>query len=157
MNTTELDDCGVLVSCPKCGQRNRLQYDRLGQTGRCGKCGAELQAPGEPIDVANDVAFDALTSRSALPVLVDFWAPWCGPCKMVAPELNKVAREGAGKWLVAKVNTEIAQNLARRFRINAIPTMALFKDGHEVTRQVGAMAAPAIRKFLEPYLRNGKS
>ena len=76
---------------------------------------------------------------------------------MVAPELNKVGREGAGKWLVAKVNTERAQNLARRFRINAIPTMALFKDGLEVTRQVGAMAAPAIRKFLEPHLGNGKS
>ena len=76
---------------------------------------------------------------------------------MVAPELNKVAREGAGKWLVAKVNTEDAQSLARRFGINAIPTMALFKDGLEVTRQVGAMAAPAIRKFLEPYLKNGKS
>jgi thioredoxin 2 len=76
---------------------------------------------------------------------------------MVAPELNKVAREGAGKWLVAKVNTESAQNLAQRFRINAIPTMALFKGGLEVARQVGAMAAPAIRKFLEPYVKNGKS
>jgi thioredoxin-like negative regulator of GroEL len=76
---------------------------------------------------------------------------------MVAPELNKVAREGAGKWVVAKVNTEEGQNLARRFRINAIPTMALFKDGLEVTRQVGAMAAPAIRKFLEPYIKNGRA
>ncbi len=71
---------------------------------------------------------------------------------MVAPELDKIAGEGTGRWLVAKVNTETAQNLARRFRINAIPTMALFKGGHEVTRQVGAMAAPAIRKFLEPHL-----
>src|SRR5205823_7839944 len=117
----------------------------------------ELSAPGEPIDVASDLAFDALTTRSALPVLVDFWALWCRPCKMVALELSKVAREGAGKWLVAKVNTESAQNLARRFRINAIPTMALFKDGLEVTRQVGAMAALAICKFLEPHLKNGKS
>jgi thioredoxin 2 len=157
MNSTELDDGGLLVTCLKCKQRNRVKYDKLGQTGRCGKCGSELQAPGEPIDVANDLIFDALTTRSTLPVLVDFWAPWCGPCKMVAPELNKVAREGAGKWLVAKVNTEQAQNLARRFRINAIPTMALFKGGLEVNRQVGAMAAPAIRKFLEPYLKNGKT
>jgi len=76
---------------------------------------------------------------------------------MVAPELNKVAREGAGKWVVAKVNTEDAQSLARRFRVNAIPTMALFKDGLEVTRQVGAMAAPAIRKFLEPHVTNGRA
>src|SRR5437867_11890771 len=157
MNSTQLDDHGVLVTCRKCSQRNRLKYDKLGGTGRCGKCGTELSAPGEPIEVASDLAFDALTTRSALPVLVDFWAPWCGPCKMVAPELNKVAREGAGKWLVAKVNTEDAQNLARRFLINAIPTMALFKDGLEVTRQVGAMAAPAIRKFQERQLQNGKS
>ena len=157
MTPTELDERGLLVTCAKCGQRNRLSYDKLGQAGRCGKCGTGLQAPSEPIDVANDLAFHALTSRSALPVLVDFWAPWCGPCKMVAPELNKVAREGAGRWVVAKVNTEQAQNLARRFRINAIPTMALFKNGLEVTRQVGAMAAPAIRKFLEPYLANGGS
>src|SRR5207245_1146162 len=111
----------------------------------------------EPIDVASDLAFDALTTRSALPVLVDFWAPWCGPCKMVAPELNKVAREGAGKWLVAKVNTESAQNLARRFRINAIPTMALFKNVLAVQRQVGAIDASAMRTFLEPHTKNRKS
>src|SRR5207249_11841428 len=157
MNSTQLDDHGVVVTCPKCGQRNRLKYDKLGGAGRCGKCGTELSAPGEPIDVASDLAFDALTTRSALPVLVDFWAPWCGPCKLVAPELSKVAREGAGKWLVAKVNTESAQNLARCFRINAIPTMALFKDGLEVTRQVGAMAAHAIRNFLDHHLKYGTS
>jgi thioredoxin len=81
--------------------------------------------------------------------LVDFWAPWCGPCKMVAPELRKVANETAGQLLIAKVNTEELPTLGRRFRVTAIPTLALFKNGIEVARQAGAMPAPAIRKFLE--------
>src|SRR5947208_15676545 len=112
MNSTQLDDHGLLVTCPKCGQRNRLKYDKLGGAGRCGKCGSELSTPGEPIDVASDLDFDALTTRSALPVLVDFWAPWCGPCRMVAPELYKVSREGAGKWVYANVNSEDVQKSA---------------------------------------------
>src|SRR5213075_1726900 len=149
MNSTQLDDHGVVVTCPKCGQRNRLKYDKLGGSGRCGKCGTELSAPGEPIDVASDLTFDALTARSALPVLVDFWAPWCGPCKMVAPELVKVAAAGAGRWLVAKVNTEELPGPAQRFRVSAIPMLALFQAGREVARQSGALPAPAIRQFIE--------
>ena len=148
----ELDDRGILSNCSKCGRRNRMRYEGLGQTFHCAQCKNELPPLNEPVDARSDLVFDALISHSKLPVLVDFWAPWCGPCKMVAPEIDKMAREGVGKWLVAKVNTEQAQSLARRFRINAIPTMALFKGGVEVSRQVGAMAAPAIRKFLEPHL-----
>jgi len=127
-----------------------------GRAFRCGKCHATLRLPGEPIDVTSDLIFDALISRSELPVLVDFWAPWCGPCKMVAPEIRKMAAEGAGQWVVAKVNTEESPALARKFRITAIPTMVLFKGGLEVARQAGAMPAPAIRKFLEPWLGDGK-
>jgi thioredoxin len=104
------------------------------------------------VDVHSDLVFDALISRSALPVLVDFWAPWCGPCKMVAPEIRKVATEAAGQVLVAKVNTEELPSLARRFRVTAIPTMSIFRNGIEVAHQAGAMAAPAIRKFLEQDL-----
>jgi thioredoxin 2 len=105
MNATEADNRGLLITYPKCGQRNRLKYEALQRTFHCGKCQTELHAPGVPVNVKSDLVFDALVSRSALPALVDFWAPWCGPCKMVVPEVRKVANETAGHLLVAKVNT----------------------------------------------------
>jgi thioredoxin 2 len=126
-----------------------MRYEGLGQTFHCAQCKNELPPLSEPVDVPSDLVFDAPISRSKLPVLVDFWAPWCGPCKMVAPELRKVANETADQLLVAKVNTEEVPSLARRFRITAIPTMVLFRNGIEVARQAGAMPAPAIRKFIE--------
>jgi thioredoxin 2 len=149
MNEIETDERGILITCPKCGRRNRMKYEGLGKVFRCGQCKSELRPLGEPVDVHSDLVFDALIRRSALPVLVDFWAPWCGPCKMVAPEVRKVARETAGRLLVAKVNTEDVPSLGRRFRVSAIPTMTLFKNGLEVARQAGAMPAPQIRQFIE--------
>lgn len=149
MNAIELDDRGFLLRCPQCGQRNRLAYERLDQTFRCGKCQTELRPTGESIEVKSDSAFDELIQRSGLPVLVDFWAPWCGPCKMVAPELAKVAAEGAGRWIIAKVNTENFPGLAQRFRISSIPTLVLFRDSREVARQSGVMPAAKIREFVE--------
>jgi thioredoxin 2 len=156
MNAVQLDERGVLRSCPKCGRRNRLVYERLGETFRCGKCQAELKGPAEPVDVATDEQFFAMTSRASIPVLVDFWASWCGPCKMVAPGLVKVAAEGASRWLVTKVNTEELPALAQRFAISGIPTLVLFGDGREAARQSGAMSAQKICQFIEGALSTHK-
>jgi len=126
-----------------------MRYEGLGQTFHCAQCKMELPPLSEPVEVRSDLVFDALISRSTLPVLVDFWAPWCGPCKMVAPEFRKVAQEMAGQLVLAKVNTEEVPSLSARFRVTTIPTMALFKNGLEVARQAGAMPATAMRKFVE--------
>jgi thioredoxin 2 len=152
MRAVEPDERGLIAVCPQCGQRNRLPYPRLGQTGRCPNCHAELPAVNEPIDISSGLIFQALTARSALPVLVDFWAPWCGPCKMVAPEVAKVAASGAGCWLVVKVNTEELPDIAQEFRISAIPLFAVFKGGREVGRQSGALPAVALTEFLQRHL-----
>jgi len=148
MNDIDGDKHGILAACPNCGRRNRLKYEGLGRTFRCGQCRNELPPLSEPFDIHSDLVFDALVSHSALPVLVDFWAPWCGPCKMVAPEIRKVAAELAGNFVIAKVNTEEIPSLSSRYRITAIPTMVLFRNGSEVARQMGAMPATAIRQFI---------
>jgi thioredoxin 2 len=152
MNVTadsiQLDARGLLLTCPQCSRRNRAVYQRLGQTFRCGQCQQQLPPVSEPVEVQDESEFDALTGQSALPVLIDFWAPWCGPCKMVAPEIRKVAEELAGRVLVAKVNTEAVPRVAQRFEIHAIPTLALFKGGRELARKAGAMPALSVVQFV---------
>ena len=147
--TYELDRRGFIRACPHCGQRNRLLYERLNSTFRCTNCHNPLPPIAEPVDIPGQIEFDALIAKSSLPVLVDFWAPWCGPCKMVAPEFLKVAAAGAGKWIVAKIDTEALPDLGARFNIRSIPTMAVFKGGFEVARQSGAMPAARIQQFLQ--------
>ena len=144
----DMDNRGIIRACPRCGQRNRLSFSRLNETFRCGKCQSELHPPGEPIEADSEAAFDAIIRQSALPVLVDFWAAWCGPCKMVAPELEKVARTSAGRWLIVKVDTEVLPGVAARYGISAIPTLVLFRGGAEVGRQSGALPARAIEQFI---------
>lgn len=152
MTELALDERGVLVPCPTCGQTNRLVYARLGDAVRCGRCKSALRAPSEPLEVGTSGDFDRLVTQSALPVIVDYWAPWCGPCRSVAPELAKVASRAAGAWLVVKVNTDQLEDLGARFNIRSIPTMAVFSHGLEVGRTSGARPAAEIEAFVHQTL-----
>jgi thioredoxin 2 len=148
MARLELDDRGLLVACEACGQRNRLAYGTLGETARCGRCKQSLRMPGTPLEVASSADFDRLIAHSSVPVVVDYWAPWCGPCKMVAPELQKVAARQAGQLLIAKVNTDELADLGERYSIRSIPTLAVFVGGAEVARTMGAQPAAEIEAFI---------
>jgi len=146
------DARGVIVSCPSCGKSNRLAFGRLGEPTRCGQCQHELAPPAEPVEVGSSADFDALVGQSRLPVLVDFWAAWCGPCRMTAPEIAKVARRGGGRLLVVKVDTELVSDLSTRLGIRSIPTLAVFSGGREARRVAGAMAADQIEQFVAQSL-----
>lgn len=129
-----------------------MLYGHLGEAIRCGQCKAELPAPALPIEVATEAHFDTLVRDSALPIVVDFWAPWCGPCKMVEPELRKVATANAGRLVIVKVDTEALPGLAGRFQVMSIPAMSVFAGGREVGRTVGARPARAIESFVNDSL-----
>ena len=145
----EPDARGLIAACPSSGQKNRLAYGRLSERVRCARCKTEIAAPASPIDIHDSADFDRLVASSSVPVIVDYWAPWCGPCRMVAPELQKVAARQAGKALVVKVNTDELSDLGQRFGIRSIPTMAVFAGGKEVGRTSGARPAADIEAFLE--------
>jgi thioredoxin 2 len=126
-----------------------MTYERLGQDFRCGNCHTDLHPPAELVEVTGENVFEALIQRSALSVLVDFWAPWCGPCKAMAPELAIAARATAGQCVIAKLNTEDVPALAQQFAIHAIPTLILFDRGQEIARHSGALHALAIQRFIQ--------
>jgi thioredoxin 2 len=142
------DTEGVLVQCATCGQTNRLRYASLDKESRCGKCKSALEPARTPVAVNDVPAFDRMLAASVLPIVVDFWAQWCGPCRAMAPEFEKVAQATAGKWLVAKVDTDKVPELGERYRIMSIPTLAVFRQGKERARKSGAMPAQDIQQFI---------
>lgn len=139
----------VHVGCARCGTGNRIAATRLGDAPKCGKCGEPL-LPAQPVELT-DASYDAVIARTGLPVLVDFWAPWCGPCRMMAPQFEAAARELHTVAVLAKLNTEEAQAVAARAGIRSIPTLALFRDGREVARTSGAMDARALVQWFKTH------
>ena len=135
----------VQVACPACLAANRVPAARAGEDPKCGKCGAAL-LDGAPAELRED-QFEAFVQRTGLPVLADFWAPWCGPCRSMAPHFERAARDLKDRVRLVKVNTEDAPGLAQRYGIRAIPTLVLFRDGAEVKRASGAMDAGALARW----------
>jgi thioredoxin 2 len=156
MATGRIDARGVIVSCTSCGQNNRLPFAALTKQVRCASCKTMLPAAAAPAEIADGATFRAAAAESALPLIVDFWAPWCGPCRMVAPELERVARDAAGRYLVVKVNTDVVTDVAAEFRIQSIPTLAIVFRGRELARLSGVRSAADIRSFADQTIADSQ-
>ncbi len=138
------------LACPHCLAINRVATARLGDASRCGKCKQPLFTAA-PLELTS-ANYAALIERSELPVVVDFWAGWCGPCKMMAPVFAQAAAELEPRIRFAKLDTEAEPALAGRFGIRSIPTLIVFRQGREIARQAGLMQGPQLKRWLEPYL-----
>jgi thioredoxin 2 len=139
-----------LIRCPSCGATNRVPAEKLAQglQAVCGRCKTPLRAGNMPVTVT-DATFADEVERAPVPVLLDLWAPWCGPCRMIAPVIEELAREMAGRVRVAKLNVDENPATAARFNVMSIPTLLILKDGREVERIVGAQPKTEIARRLE--------
>lgn len=142
------DARGLILSCPACGTASRIAYANLDKAGRCGSCKADLPKPSAPVVIDDIAAFQAMVAGSPLPIVIDFWAPWCGPCKMMPPEFAKAAALAAGEAIFAKVNTDEQQAIASQFRIQGIPAFALLKGGKLIAQTVGFQPAPQLLAWM---------
>ena len=148
MSTLRTDARGVIVRCSSCGQKNRIPFSKINTVGQCAKCASDLHPPNATIEVRDAAHFQSLIDGSPVPILVDFWAPWCGPCLAVAPQLEQVAQQANGEYIIAKINTQALPSLGAQYGVRSIPTMALFEHGQEKRRTMGAMPAHEIDAFI---------
>lgn len=146
-----------LVTCNNCGAKNRVDEGRLANSeARCGRCGEKLSATGSqdstPVTITDQTFEREVVQATGRPVLVDCWAPWCGPCRMIAPVLDQLAAESAGRYRIAKLNVDENPQTAARFSIASIPTMLIFKNGKLIDRLIGAQPKQAIAERLQVAL-----
>ena len=137
----------LIRSCSVCGQKNRVPATRLADTGRCGACKSPLSPVNQPLAVDPE-QFDEITQSARVPVLVDFWAEWCGPCRMSAPEVARTAKDMAGRAIVVKVDTERYPELAAKYNVRGIPNFIVFYGGRLVTQQAGLVDHNQMENWL---------